>query len=265
MSAAFLTVMTRPDVARKLADMAARVTRIFACLTSLFIACGFAAGLACDPTESQPEPTGECAAALEATARFTVDVGGWQAVGDDLTLAAPCTVGAVGGTVSLECEDGDQLRTISLQLSASPALELPLQVGDVVDFELRRKADAEADRGFWAVRDGDGALLLGGARSYASTPASDPEFFAPIGLAVDFKVCDERKTDSCMLEQRVVLEVADGTGTTRVPHGGAATLPSGHQMLVERAILTMSSGDPKVCPVEGTPETYQYLIAAPAT
>jgi hypothetical protein len=260
-SAAILSVMTRPDVARRLADMAARVPRILACLT---LCCGFAAGSACDPTESQPEPTGECAAALEATARFSVDVGGWPAVGDDLTIVAPCTVAGVGGTVALDCEHGDVLRKVSVKLTATPALELPLRVGDVVDFELRRKTDAEADRGFWAVRDGDGALLLGGARSYASTPASDPGFFAPLDLAVDFKICDERKTDSCMLEQRVVLEVADGSETTRVPHGGVATLPSGHQMLVERAILTMSSGDPKVCPVEGTPETYQYLIAAPA-
>lgn len=241
---------------------AARVIRILACLT---LCCGIAAGSACDPTEPLPEPTGECAAALAATARFSVDVGGWPAVGDDLTIAAPCTVGAVGEGVSLECEDGGELREVSVQLDASPALELPLRVGDVVDFELRRKAEAPADRGFWAIRDGDGALLLGGARSYASAPSGDPGFFAPLGLAVDFKICDERKTDSCMLEQRVVLEISDAGETTRVPHGAAATLPSGHQVLVERAILTMSSGDPKVCPVEGTPETYQYLIAAPAT
>lgn len=241
--------------------MAPRVTRTLALLAACI---GLTAG-ACDPTE--PAPTGECAAPLAASARFSVDVDGWPASGDDLKIAAACTVGEAGPRVTLACEDGEQTRTLTLELSATPALEMPLRSGDAVEFELRRKAEAGPDVGFWAIRDAAGAVRLAGAHSFASVPAGDPEFFAPVDLAVDFEVCDERKTDRCRLEQRLVLELADPDGgePTRVPHGGAATLPSGHQILVERAILSQASGDPKVCPLdESTPETYRYLIAAPA-
>lgn len=259
MSAASVSVVTRPAARRILIVMLAMALRIPAAIAALLV-------LACDPTENEPEPeTGECAAGAAASASFTIDVGGWPATGDELEISAPCTVGAAGSTVTLACEDADETRTVTLQLTASPELVMPLRAGDVVDFELRRKADATPDRGFWAVRDGEGALLLGGAHSFSSTPSGAADFFAPLALDVDFKVCEERKTDSCRLEQKVVLEVADSAGTTRVPNGAAATLPSGHQVVVERAMLSMSSGDPKVCPLdESTPETYQYLIAAPA-
>lgn len=221
--------------------------------------------LACDPTE-QPEPTGECALAEVASARFSIDVGGWPAGGDTLEIASMCTVGAGAPAIVLECEDGGTKRLVTVQWDPAPALAVPLTMGASVELTLRRKADAEPDRGVFTVRGPEGALLLAGSRSFSSVPGGDAEFFAPLSVAIDLETCDERKTDECRLEQKVILEFGDGATSTRVPHGAAATLPSGHQVRVGRAMLSMSSGDPKVCPLdETTPETYEFLIAGPAT
>ncbi|HEY0136547.1 MAG TPA: hypothetical protein VGB85_20835 [Nannocystis sp.] len=234
-----------------------------------FCALGLAAtvavmvAVACDPTE-EPE-TGECALAEGVVAHFSIDAGGWPASGDNLEIAAACTVGAVGPTISLDCDDGGATRAVHVTLMAAPALAVPVEVGASVDLVLRRKADAAPDRGFFRLRGSDGALLLAGARSYSSTPGADAQFFAPLKVSLDLKTCEERKTDECRLEQKVVLVVDDGAASTRVPHGSATTLPSGYELRVGRAMLSQASGDPKVCPLDDTtPETYEYLIAAPA-
>ena len=221
-------------------------------------------GFACDPTEPGPEPTGECAAAEATSVSFTLELGGFSPTGDNFDITSECSVSAGLPELTLECVDGPDRRTVRLKLSASETLAPPIAVGDNVVLAVWRKAEAPNDRGFWAVRDPEGELLLGGAHSFSSVPASQPEFFAPLAVAVDFKSCDERKTDSCKLEQRVILEVGDEAATTRVPHGVTAGLPSGHQVLVARALLMMASGDAKVCDVDpSTPETYRYVIAAP--
>jgi len=220
--------------------------------------------LACDPSE-QPE-TGECAMAEVASARFSIDVGGWPASADTLEIVSICMVGAGAPSIVLGCDDGGTTRPVTVQLDPSPALPVPLTIGASVELTLRRKADGGPDRGFFALRGPEGALLLAGSRSFSSVPGGDAEFFAPLSVAIDLETCDERKTDECRLEQKVILEFGDGAASTRVPHGVAATLPSGHQVRVGRAMLSMSSGDPKVCPLdETTPETYEFLIAAPAT
>jgi hypothetical protein len=230
---------------------------------SLGLGLAVAVAVACDPTE-EPE-TGECAAAQGVEARFSIDAGAWPASGDNLLIAATCTVGAVGSTIALECDDGGTPRPVSVALMASPALNVPLAIGATVDLALRRKKDAAPDRGFFSLRSPDGELLLAGARSYSSTPGSDPQFLAPLRVELDLTTCEERKTDRCRLEQKVVLVVDDGAAATRVPHDSAATLASGHEVRVGRAMLSQASGDPKVCPLDDTtPETYEYLIAAPA-
>ena len=58
------------DLAVCSATMALRIWHSLAGLVVL--------ALACDPTE-QTEPTGECALAEVASARFSIDVGGWPA------------------------------------------------------------------------------------------------------------------------------------------------------------------------------------------
>ncbi len=220
--------------------------------------------LACDPTEA-PQ-TGECAMAETASARFAIDVGGWPASGDNLEIDATCTVGAGAPAIVLECMDGATARSVTVQLDAAPALPVPLAIGASVELTLRRKADAGPGRGFFRVRSPDGALLLAGSHSFSSVPGGDAGFFAPLSVALDLETCDERKTDECRLEQKVILEFGDGAASTRVPHGVAAKLPSGHEVRVGRAMLSMSSGDPKVCPLdETTPETYEFLLAGPAT
>ena len=226
-------------------------------------ALGLVVAVACDPTE-EPE-VGECAVAQGVEARFAIDAGGWPASGDKLSISAPCTVSAVGSTIALDCDDGGTTRAVSVTVMAAPALAVPVEVGATVELGLLRKADAGPDRGFFRLSGSDGALLLAGARSYSSVPGGDEQFLAPVSLALDLKACDERKTDECRLEQKVVLVVDDGAGSTRVPHDSAATLPSGHELRVGRAMLSQASGDPKVCPLDDTtPETYEYLIAGPA-
>lgn len=218
-------------------------------------------GLACDPSQPEPEPTGECAVPEASVAGFELDLGGWASEADDLHVAASCTVLAGLPRLSLECVDGPDLRTVTLAVSGQ--LGPAIAVGDSVALEVRRKADAPADVGFWSVRGGEDELLLAGAHSFSSTPGADPQFFAPLTVDVDFTACKERKTDSCKLEQRLILEVGDAAGPTRVPHGASEVLPSGHRVVVERAMLMMASGDPKVCPLdESTPETYKFLISA---
>ena len=237
--------------------------RAMAFRTLFSLSLGLALAVACDPTE-QPEPTGECAVAQDIEARFSIDLGAWPASGDNFDITTTCTVGGVGATIALDCDDGGADRPVTVTLSAAPELRVPVAMGASVELTLRRKADAAPDRGFFRLRDPGGALLLGGARSYSSKPGGDSEFFAPLSVALDLEACDERKTDECRLEQKVVLVVDDGAATTRVPDDSAATLPSGHELRVGRAMLSMSSGDPKVCPLDDTtPETYEYLIAAP--
>ncbi len=231
-----------------------------------------ALALACDPTESTTTNTppgdlpDECVLADSVRASFSLDLGGWVADADDFKIASACTVDAVGTPLTFQCDDAGQPRTVKLTLTASHPLTPPLAVGDAVTLAVQREAAAAPDRGFWTLRDGDGQLLLAGARSFSSVPASAPDFFAPLTLDVDFKTCPEQKTDSCKLEQRLILAVADGSGDARVPQGSDADLPSGLEMLVERAQLTMASSDAKTCPVGAdTPETFQFLVVMPAS
>lgn len=229
-----------------------------------------ALALACDPSEHQnipPEdqPT-ECVLADEVRASFSLDLGDWVRTGDDYNIKAACTVDAVGSELTFQCDDAGQQRPITLTLTTSRQLTPPLQVGDAVTLTVQRGGEVAVDRGFWAVHSGDGQLLLAGARSFSSVPAGAPDFFAPLTLTVDFTTCPEQKTDSCKLEQRVILSVADGGGDTRVPQGSDAALPSGLEMLVERSQLTMASSDAKSCPIdESTPETFQFIVAMPPT